>query len=84
MTYQDPNFERLLKVLFLEGEPDRVPFYELFAERDIIENITGQTLSPSNITERYDLCHHIMERIKKGWIKHDLKIFIKFLFIDGL
>jgi len=34
----EPDFNRLLKVLRREGEPDRVPFYELFS------NIIPQTL----------------------------------------
>jgi len=40
----DNNFARLDLVLRLEGEPDRVPFYDLFADPEIIEAITGQRL----------------------------------------
>jgi uroporphyrinogen decarboxylase len=31
-------------ILRLEGEPDRVPFYDLFADPEVIEAITGQRL----------------------------------------
>lgn len=40
----DSNFDRLETVLRLEGEPDRVPFYDLFADPEIIEAVTGQRL----------------------------------------
>jgi hypothetical protein len=39
-----PDFDRLLKVLWMEGEPDRVPFYELFADREVMETITGEPI----------------------------------------
>jgi uroporphyrinogen decarboxylase len=32
----DPDFSRLRQALLLEGEADRVPFYELFADREIM------------------------------------------------
>ncbi len=32
----DPDIQRLLKVLRRQGEPDRVPFYELFADGEIM------------------------------------------------
>lgn len=44
LTYQwdhhpEPDFDRLLKVLRRDGEPDRVPFFELFSnlEREVLE-----------------------------------------------
>ena len=35
----DPNFDRLLTVFRREGEPDRIPFLELFADPEIIEAV---------------------------------------------
>jgi len=35
-----PDFERLLRVLMLE-EPDRVPFYELFVDQEVMEAVLG-------------------------------------------
>ena len=35
----DPNFDRLLTVLRREGEPDRIPFLELFADIEIMEAV---------------------------------------------
>ncbi|MEM1607290.1 MAG: uroporphyrinogen decarboxylase family protein [Candidatus Bathyarchaeia archaeon] len=48
----DNNFDRLETVLRLEGEPDRIPFYDLFADPEVIEAVTGQRLpaqSPSQV-----------------------------------
>jgi uroporphyrinogen decarboxylase len=36
----DPDFSRLRKALLREGEPDRVPFYELFADWEIVVAVT--------------------------------------------
>jgi len=46
-----PNFDRLNKVLVLEGEPDHVPFYELFADTEIMEAITGDSVPEINLTD---------------------------------
>lgn len=34
-----PDFDRLLKVLRKEGEPDRIPFIELFADIEVMEAV---------------------------------------------
>jgi len=46
-----PNFQRLRKVLLLQGEPDRVPFIELFADREIMEAVIGE---PIPVPQRQD------------------------------
>jgi uroporphyrinogen decarboxylase len=38
-------FDRLLSVLLLEDPPDRIPFYDLFADLEVIEALTGRKLS---------------------------------------
>lgn len=38
----EPDFNRMLKVLRREGEPDRVPFFELFHDLPIIEAVMGR------------------------------------------
>jgi len=38
----DPDFDRLLTVLRREGEPDRIPFLELFADPEIMEAVLGK------------------------------------------
>jgi len=38
---ESPDIDRLLKVLRREGEPDRVPFYEHFADQEFVEAVTG-------------------------------------------
>jgi len=40
----DNDFDRLDRVLHLEDEPDRVPFYDLFADPEIMEAVTGKPL----------------------------------------
>ncbi|HHV44855.1 MAG TPA: uroporphyrinogen-III decarboxylase-like protein [Firmicutes bacterium] len=39
---REPDFNRLKKVLQLQGEPDVVPFYELFADREVISKVLGR------------------------------------------
>ena len=55
---RNPNFERLRKILFLDGEPDYLPFYELFADKEVMEAIVGESrcsprLRMDNDTRRY-------------------------------
>jgi uroporphyrinogen decarboxylase len=38
----EPDFDRVLTVLRLEGEPDRVPFFELFHDLPILEAVLGR------------------------------------------
>jgi len=72
------NFERLSRVLFLDGEPDRVPFYELFADREIMEAVTGETLSKVDLESREEVERYLREMLEKGWIKHDLGVAINY------
>jgi len=46
-----PDFNRLRKVLLRLGEPDRVPFYELFADAEIIQAVTGKSVSLETLVE---------------------------------
>jgi uroporphyrinogen decarboxylase len=50
-SHPTPNFERMRKVLLRRGEPDRVPFVELFADREIMGAVIGE---PVPIIERHD------------------------------
>jgi uroporphyrinogen decarboxylase len=38
----EPNFDRMMTVLRREGEPDRVPFFELFHDVQIMEAVLGR------------------------------------------
>ncbi len=40
-----PDFNRLKRVLLRDGEPDIVPFYELFADIEVMEAILGKPLT---------------------------------------
>ena len=40
----EPNFERLMTVLRLEGEPDRVPFFDLFFDPQLLEPVLGRPM----------------------------------------
>lgn len=42
MQERKPDFERLRRVLLRDGEPDHVPFYELYADQPIMEAILGR------------------------------------------
>ncbi len=44
LPHPDPDFGRLLKVLWRQGEPDRLPFVELWVDRELIEAIGGEPL----------------------------------------
>lgn len=39
-----PDFERLRRVLLRQGEPDRLPFIELTADRESMEGVLGETI----------------------------------------
>lgn len=45
------NFERLLRVLWLE-QPDVVPLYEHFVDLEVIEALTGERISAVDLTTR--------------------------------
>lgn len=51
MTEHTPDFNRLRKVLLREGEPDRVPFYEILADNVFVEKYTGKPISPETTVE---------------------------------
>lgn len=40
----EPNFERMMTVLERRGEPDRVPFFELFHDPEIIQTVMGEPI----------------------------------------
>ncbi|MGQ9730337.1 MAG: uroporphyrinogen decarboxylase family protein [Candidatus Zipacnadales bacterium] len=50
MSLWEPNFERVMKVLRLEGDPDRVPFLELFHDAEIIQRCMGEPY-PADLEE---------------------------------
>jgi uroporphyrinogen decarboxylase len=56
----DPNFDRLLTVLRREGEPDRVPFLELFADLQIMESVLDKRF-PDAIPQRAGTVDREME-----------------------
>ena len=52
-----PNFERMYQVLLLDGEPDRIPFYDLFADLEVMEAIVGEKIPTrgKNILKNEDI-----------------------------
>jgi uroporphyrinogen decarboxylase len=62
----NPDFERLRKVLLRQGEPDRVPFVELFADREIMEAVIGESIP---VAERHDrqLREVALQRTLRFW-----------------
>jgi len=80
---ENVDFDRLAKVLFLEDDVDRIPFYDLAADLEVIEVITGESLasrglSTSDIKEGLTHNSNIV-RI----IEHDVKVRIKFYYKLG-
>ena len=51
MREYKPDFNRLRKVLLRQGEPDVVPFYELFADGEIMEAVLGKPLTVETAAE---------------------------------
>ena len=76
-----PNFERLLKVLWLDGEPDYIPYYELFADQEVMEAITGEYFSREGSLQISGVELHAAQLNEK--MQHNLKIVIKFYRILG-
>ena len=62
----DPDFERLRKVLLRQGEPDRVPFVELFADREIMEALVGEPIPMLEALDR-DMQEVVLRRIIRFW-----------------
>ena len=62
----DPDFERLRKVLLRQGEPDRVPFVELFADREIMEALVGEPIPMLEALDR-DTQEVVLRRIIRFW-----------------
>jgi len=62
-----PNFERMYKVLLLDGEPDRIPFYDLFADLEVMEAIVGEKIPArgKDISQHEDILkRYLMLNIK--------------------
>jgi uroporphyrinogen decarboxylase len=56
-----PNFERLHKVLMLEGEPDFIPFFELYVDNEVVEVLTKEPVTKLDTSklkgfDRYSQC----------------------------
>ena len=45
----NPDYERLLKALRRQGDPDHVPFLELFADREVIAAALGEPVITGEI-----------------------------------
>ena len=50
----DPDFSRLRKVLLRQGEPDRVPFFELSIDAEIIEAVIKKPMTKLDINRKED------------------------------
>jgi len=49
------NFDRLETVLRLEGEPDRVPFFEIYIDKEVMEALSGEPLTKLNQLDKSQL-----------------------------
>jgi len=79
MDVDKPNFKRLDSVLHLEEPLDRVPFYDLFADPEVIEAITG-----GELRLKYVNIYDVVRSILKGdtryiqALEHDIDLQIRF------
>ena len=51
---RNPDFERLLRILSLE-EADRVPFFEVYADNEVMEAVTGKPLTRMDLSDERQL-----------------------------
>jgi len=51
---RNPDFERLLRILSLE-EADRVPFFEVYADNEVMESVTGKPLTRMDLSDERQL-----------------------------
>lgn len=47
----DPDFDRLRMVLLREEEPDRVPFFEIYADKEVMEAITREPVTQMDLSD---------------------------------
>ena len=47
----ESNFKRLDTVLRLEGEPDRVPFFEIYMDKEIMEALSGKPIAKLDLQD---------------------------------
>ena len=52
LSKPDPDFARLLTVLRRQGEPDRVPFIELFADVEVMSAVVGEEIAEPQPADR--------------------------------
>jgi uroporphyrinogen decarboxylase len=62
----DPDFQRLRRVLLRQGEPDRLPFVELFADREIMEAVIGEPI-PVALPHQRKLRELALRRALRFW-----------------
>ena len=82
MLYMDvdkPDFERLYAVLHLEEPMDRIPFYDLFADPEVIEAITRDELK-LKYADIYSIARSILKGDSKyvQALEQDMVLQIKF------
>jgi uroporphyrinogen decarboxylase len=63
-----PDFSRLRRTLLRQGEPDRLPLIELFADREIMEAVIGEPIPYAGRDQR-DLWQTSLDRIIQFWYR---------------
>ena len=59
-----PDFQRLRRVLLRQGEPDRVPFIELFADVEIVAAVLGESLIYPDPGDREQRETQLLQRLR--------------------
>lgn len=63
---RSPDFSRLRRVLLRQSGPDRVPFVELFAYREIMESFLGERFPDPKVKDRDVQQEYVLELIEFG------------------
>jgi len=65
-----PDFNQILKVLFRQGKPAYVPFYELFVDQPIAETLLGKKLK--NRWEQWEFYYRAGYDYAPAWVNYDM------------
>jgi uroporphyrinogen decarboxylase len=68
MFQPSPDFNRLLKVFLRQGEPDRLPFIELFADHEMMEAVLGEPIPRPEPSNR-PLFRQYIEQVQNFYLK---------------
>jgi len=60
----EPDADRLFRVLFRKGEPDRVPLFEIHIDNEMKEAILGERLVPKDPADAGSVRAHLLQQVR--------------------